>query len=298
MSRKMRCLCLILSMLLLMAGCSEQKEIVATNAVYDIIRRGDQYSIRLKENSEYWMGYESNDLITWAESMPKYKDLASMKQDILKGDFTKDEFFRYTHTYRKAKIDSREALICNPYELYRPYVPTGMIVNDEVKWCVSSYYFTFTGDQVTVGSGGVDVLVKKEYSSYISEFNDGFADIKESAQKENPSVHIVEEKVDLDTGERRIHYTRTYRGGKVSGYLKTREVYETPEKTLHIEYEYHDYTGDENAKPYQIRIYGEENGGYFCFVLYSIKENVDAQWLSQFGITPYEGNESAPKAIG
>ena len=285
-------------LIVLLAGCAEKTEIVATNKVYDILRRGDQYSIRLKENTGYWMGYESNDLPNWIEPMPKYKDLASMKQDILNGNFSQVEFFRYTNTYRGAKIDSKEALICDPYELYHPYVPAGMTINDEVGWCVSSYYFRFTGDKVKGGSGGVDILIEKQYSSLVSEFNDGFVEIKESAQKENATVQIVEETVDPDTGEHRIIYTRTYMNGETSTFKETRQKYETPQKSLYIRRTYHDYDGNEDAAPYKIDIYSAEDGGYFHFYLYGLRENPNVQWLSQFGIKPFEGDEPPPKAIG
>lgn len=296
MKRTIKVFCMFMFLIVLLAGCAEKTEIVATNKVYDILRRGDQYSIRLKKDSEYAMGHDVYDLFTPIENMwREFTDLQSMERAVLEGDFTYNEFWFATYVEKGTKIHDGEALIFNPYELYQPYVPVEATVDERIKWRVWSYNFTFHSDGA--GSGGCTVLHEKDYLERVPAFDNEIEEIKESAQKENSRVHIVEEKVDPDTGEYRISYTKTYYNG-VESYMKTRQTYETAEKTLYIWKTYYDYDGNEDAAPYRIDICGEENGGYFYFYIYGLRENPDVQWLSQFGIKPFEGNEPPPKAIG
>lgn len=287
MKRAIKILCAFVALVLLLTGCSGKIEIVATNEEYDILRRGDQYSIRLKEDSEYVMGHDFYDLINPIENMwAEFTDLKSMKQAVLEGNFTYDEFWFATYVEKGTKIHDGEALIFNPYELYQPYVPVGATVDEKITWRVWDYNFTFSSDGA--GSGGCVVLHEEDYLERVPAFDDEIEEIKESAQKENARVHIVDEKVDPNTGEYRISYTKTRYNG-VDSYMQTRQTYETPEKTLYIWKTYYDYDGNEDSAPYRIDVCGEENGGYFYFYIYGLSENPDAQWLSQFGIIPYEG---------
>ena len=290
--------CLFLLIALLLAGCAAKKEIVATNEKYDIIRRGDSYSIRVKKNSGFSMGYnriEGGATIDWT---PEFADLASMKQAILEGDFDATEFRFATGYAKEFKIDSREVGIYNPYELYQPYVPEGTAKNTDVRWWADSYHICYRLKNCSGAKCTVYIWREESYLSSISKF-DGFADIKEEAKVDDYIKYsIIEEKGDPDSGKYSILYTKTWPGGDVDTYFEVREKYTTPEKTLRIQYLYKDYDGTENAVPYQINMYGTENGGYFYVQLYSLTETLDIDFLSQFGITPYEGNEPPPKAIG
>ena len=290
--------CLLLSLLCLFVGCTAREEIIATNKLYDIIRRGDQYSIRLKKNDGNNTGYGTTDSGMVVEPPFRYfTDLQSMKRAVLEGDFTRSEIRYAISAEKNSKIDTDEALIFNPYQLYQPYLPDGGTVEEKIQWRVWAYDFTLDFVDRAV-SGGCVVLHEADYMERIFAHEAEFAEIKESAQQENPSVQIIEEKADSETGKHSIIYTKTYKTGNTSTFKETRQKYETPEKTLYIAQKWYDYNGDEDAAPYVTTVYGKENGGYFYVYLYCAKEDVNAQWFSQFGITPYEGNEPAPKAIG
>ena len=292
--------CLFLLIALLLVGCAAKKEIVATNEKYDIIRRGDSYSIRVKKNSGFSMGYNRIEGGATIDRTPEFADLASMKQAILEGDFTALEFGFATRFLEACKIDSYEAEIYNPYELYQPYVPEGVAKNSDVRWQARSYYINYRLKNHGGALCSVYIWREEEYLAQVSKFDNGFANIKELANLEGyPKYSIIEEKEESDTGKQSILYTRTSGSGYVETNFIVREKYTTPGKNLRIEYKYNDdYDGSENAVPDRINVYGTENGGYFYVQLYSLTETLDVDFISQFGITPYEGNEPPPKAIG
>ena len=299
MKNRIRSFCLLLSLFVLfLSGCSAKEEIVATNQIYDIVRKEDWYYIRIKKESGYNTAkYYDFDIMSEIDPHTYFPDLQSMKQAILEGDITEEKFLYATFLRKDAAVDNYTTLIFNPYQLYQIYLPKGAVMKGEIIWYVWDYKF-FYNLLDRQGSGNIRVLHEKAYFTEISRFNDKIAGIKASAREKDPTVYIVEEVEDPETGEYRIHYERTSWNGDVSANLLTKEMYKTPEKTLHIIRIYNNYSGAGNAVPTSIEVYGEENGGYFAVFLSGLKENVDAQYLSQFGITPFEGNEPPPAAIG
>lgn len=287
-----------LLVVLLFTGCSSKSEIIQTNKVYDIIRRGNQYSIRVKKDSEYVMGYNRADgLIT--DQTPRFANLPAMKQAILEGGFSAAEFKFATSYLKDCAIDSYEAEIYNPYELYQPYAPEGVVKYSDIGWQGKSYSINYRLKNYGESLCTVHIWREKEYLSTVAKLDDGFADIKEAAKIEGyPKYSIIEEKGEPDASKYSILYTKTWGNRDVDTYFEVREKYTTPEKSLQIQYLYSNYDGAENAVPQQINVYGTENGGFFYVQLYNLTETLDVDFLSQFGITPYEGNEPSPEAIG
>jgi hypothetical protein len=182
-------------LVLLFAGCAAREETIATNAVYDILRRGDQYSIRLHKNNGYSMGYGITDLAMIEKDPFRYfTDLQSMKRAVLEGDFTPSEIKYATLAEENSKIDTDEGLIFNPYQLYQPYVPEGSRVCEKIQWRFWAYDFAL--DLEGPGTGGCVVLHEKGYLEQVSAFDDEIAEIKASARN-----YIVEEVEDPETGE-------------------------------------------------------------------------------------------------
>lgn len=269
-----RSLCLILSLLFL-AGCSPKSDLIHKAQNYDIYRTSeDTYYIRLHPG--YYVGsrYLGNGRV-------EFNTISEMKAKLLKGDFTLNELASITFR----SLSNTEAKIYNPYQLYVPTVPDGYYRSDAIHCRGFKYTFKYIArfEQKKTEYCEFNVLLQEDYDDLVNVYLKDFADVKDSS-----SITVLQEETDPQTGVQRLLVSS---GEQTYQYVN--EVYKAPGKELHIRYRY-----KVNSGLMSVRICGEENGGYFDVILRDFLQDVDIEWLSQFGLTPFEGNEPSPEAIG
>ena len=275
MKHNVRIICLFLVLVLFFSGCTSKGELVHQGEVYNIRRKGDRYYVHLYE------GYNTPLKVEYIKTKVEFDDMAQMKQRILDGSFTYSEIKAITGY----SFSNAEAWICNPYQLYEPYIPDTLYqLHQKGPIDFRGWQYTFTYSIAGSEECKFSIILPQIYSERI----EGFADyeiIKKNA------TQIQWERIDPETG---AHCLMVSEGNANRYYVS--EVYETAEKKLYISYIY--LIGSDETQLERATVYGEENGGYFQVVLEDFPNNIDTEYLSQFGITPYEGNEPPPKAIG
>jgi hypothetical protein len=205
-----------------------------------------------------------------------------MKEKILRGDFGLSELASISYRW----FSDSEAWIHNPYQLYVPTVPEGYFRKDPIYYRGFEYISNYSANSKYKRTEycNFSVILQKDYDDLVDEYLKDFAYVKKS------SATVLQEETDPQTGTQRLLVT-----SDDQRYLYVHEVYKSPGKTQHVWY---CYKGEsDQAVPKSIRICGEENGGYYDVILNNFVGRVDVEWISQFGLAPFEGNEVPPEPI-
>ena len=196
-----------------------------------------------------------------------FSSMKEMKEDILKGTFTKEELKELS---RFTRDDGGAILVCNLEKLYEPTYPADL--NPTVRW--HGYYYTwiFDGDISSTSF----VMSFNTYPDYPHAFylwhrspqsyrryNGDFIDSVTTTSDRNATV------INYTTADNRTMQSVSYK-------------IETGDKTLLVE-ERHDLTFEK----YYVDIYGQQGDKYFQVINIEPTERPSVEWLSQFGLQEY-----------
>lgn len=209
---------------------------------------------------------------------PKFTSIKEMRQGILEGPISQYELRCLVH----ASSDADHSIeICDPNHLYEFTAPEEFHLK-YIIWSGNSYNCHLTSDNEW---GGIDCYNKKDYSE---SFNKGYKDFLS-----NSLVTITEQRTTSDRLAT-VYYGHT-------GVAKLKYIcYElhVGDKTMYIQEEYLLEIEDNRSPvssdvPSSIQFWGTQNGGYFQGTFFDFTERPSIQWLSQFGIIPYEASASS-----
>ena len=235
---------------------------------YQLFKADGRYYIIYKGQQE---PTNPNGLIQEEAPAIYFTSTKEMKEDILKGTFTKEELKELSRFHR----DKGGAIrVCNLDKLYEPTYPADL--NPTVRW--HGYYYTWEFDS--------DV----SSSSFVMSFNTypDYPDAYElwhlgplAYRRENADI-IKSVTTTSDRNATVIKYTTADNRTIKSFWYKI----ESGDKTLLVE-ERHDLTFEITFKKYCIDIYGKQGDKYFRVINIETTERPSVEWLSQFGLQEY-----------
>lgn len=197
-----------------------------------------------------------------------FSSMKEMKEDILKGTFTKEELKELS---RFPRDDGGAIFVCNLDKLYEPTYPADL--NPTVRWQGYYYTWTFDGD-ISSTSFAMSFSAYLDYHHHEDELwdfgpldyrtaNGDFVDYVTNTSDRNATV------IEYTTADNRTIKSFWYK-------------IETGDKTLLVE-ESHDLT----FKKYYVNIYGQQGDKYFQVINIEPTERPSVEWLSQFGLQEY-----------
>ena len=276
-------ICIFLFLTLLLSGCSAEGSLVQEGKAYNIYRKGEQYYIRV--NPGYTTGYGLPNI---GNNSVKFDSIQQMRDKILTGDFTHDQIRGMT--YQATSVHEFE--IVNPFRMYELHVPNNYtMIMDHVEFSVDSYMLEYREENKKDYSLiTARIVMPDRYSELVAMYNSSY---KADFNEENHTV--IKDETDPVSGNRRVIYTDGNFRWCIEFVRHT-----TPERELYAKVTRQLDKDWKMLNTGSIRLYGKENGGYYDIHIYDavISGLVDISFLSQFGITPYDGNEPSPEAIG
>ena len=271
-------ICVFTFLAMLFSGCVFKGELVQEGKAYNIYRKGEKYYMRV--NPGYTTGYSAYS----AARTVLFDSIEEMQARILSGDFTYDE----TKAMSVRAKSAYEMEIVNPFQLYEAYLPSQYVMYMPINFYGNEYHLHYEHEDSDIfETVTFEIVSRDRYLELVDQYNS-----KANADyKDDLSITVLEDKTDKTTGKRIVSY-------KSGDSLMIREYVKhlTAERNLYVIGAYS--LGGDGVRKGNMYICGEENGGYYNMMISDPPDHVDLQYLSQFGITPYEGNEPPPKAIG
>ena len=263
---------LVLLVTLLLGGCKAQEEtalpdgeIVLSNDVYTIVKQGDQFAMRVTNESVLKL---AEDLQVYYA--PTYRTLEAMRTAIRECKFTESDYKAIS--YQARRYDG-EIPLFDLDRLYEPAFDTRQKY-DSVSWGGAMYYFQYQNEYF---SGSFHVINKEGFEQRMENDFYGFLN------DENREWVKTEED--------------TKRGGTMY-YYQTRALNKTyiltltqDSKTVYVKESYASVYDDE---PYWIHIWGTDGENYFYVLIGDYQYLPTVSWYLSFGLTPYEGETTKP----
>lgn len=213
-----------------------------------------------------------------AQIYPKFTSIGEMRQGIIEGPISQYELCSLAH--RSLNTDGGVE-ICDPNHLYEFTAPDDFYL-DYIMWLGKSYYCHLTGENAR---GSIYCYNERDYTE---SFNNEYKDFLT-----NPLITITEQRTTSDRFAT-VYYGNTSRAKEkficYEFHIGNKTIYIQEEYLLEIEDNLLPVSAD---VPSTIYFWGTENGGYFYGIFSDFTERPSIQWLSQFGIMPYEASASS-----
>ena len=263
---------LVLLVTLLLGGCKAQEEtalpdgeIVLSNDVYTIVKQGDQFAMRVTNESVLKL---AEDLQVYYA--PTYRTLEAMRTAIRECKFTESDYKAIS--YQARRYDG-EIPLFDLDRLYEPAFDTRQKYRS-VSWDGATYYFEYENEYFT----GVFRVFDKE--GFERSLKDNFYDFINDEDRE-----WVKTEEDTKRGGT-MYYDQTRALNKTYILTLTQDS-----KTVYVRESYASVYDDE---PYWINIWGTDGDNYFHMLIGDYQYLPTVSWYLSFGLTPYEGETSNP----
>ena len=245
-------------------------------APYDIIEKDGKHYISFNSDTQDKVATSDGVNYSVAIVLPQFTDIGQMKNTIEKHKLGNNEL-RAVQLAQGEKGDLLE--ICNLDNLCDVRMPQGMTLH-HVTWEGSSYSFDLRSQNTE--SCYVDCEIAEEYSYFFQKY------YANSPYSKDLAYDFREEK-SYDPEGTQIFYQTGAGDFKVVKY----EIREE-NRILYVSEEYRltNYRGTLDTSttvPYRIKMFTEENGAFVTVSIYEPTERPSVEWLSSFGVTPYEG---------
>ena len=278
----------LVNSLVAVGGCAEDNANVATDTIqieeptnyhtsmYSITAQNGKYiltpTVPLPKEDHGEVNYSKVALY------PTFTSIQEMRHGILNGPISQYEL---SCLVLPSQNTDHSIEICDPHHLYEFTAPEEFHLM-RISWSGKSYGCSLYGSNV---HGGIDCYDQEDYDK---SFHQNYQDFLT-----NPLVTITGQNATSD------RFATVYYGD--TGVAKLKYIcYElsTGDKTMYIQEEYllESKNTPESVSsdvPSSIQFWGKQNGGYFQGTFFDFTERPSIQWLSQFGIVPYETSVSS-----
>lgn len=244
---------------------------------YDIIEKDGKHYISFNTISQDETALaDGANASTAAINLPDFTSIGQMKEKIENGDFNENELRAIE---AKCKKNNGLLEICDVDSLCDVRMPEGVTLRN-IRWWGNGYEFTL--ESQNTGDCYVDCGNAEEYSYSFQKYYGN------SPYSKDLAYDFREEK-SYDPEGTQIFYQTGAGDFKVVKY----EIREE-NRILYVSEEYHltSYSGTletSTTVPYRIHMFTEENGAFVTVSIYEPTERPSVEWLSSFGVTPYEG---------
>lgn len=212
---------------------------------------------------------------------PKFDSVAEMKAEILSGDLDDSQLYAIWFTAK----DKKMVEIYDLDKLQIPLLPTDYTLT-RAKWYGISYSVGFKGNSAVVSSGSVSCMGEEKYRSLFEQ---------QLAIATNENHKVMSDTVVSERNARVIHSS--------TGVAELRDVFYTLSGangyTLHImetyvlRYYRNTSTDTSDTVPQSIHMFGTNGENYFHSYFHKPKERPSVEWLSSFGLTPFDASTSS-----
>lgn len=261
----------------LLYGCSSntQKTIQYDTPLYSITVKDSNYNLAPKTPLS-----DADACIRLI--YPEFQSIGEMRQGIMKGSFTEQELYAVSCT-SPSKDGGIE--ICDLDHLYEFTAPNEFLLK-KIRWCGKSYDCDLTSENVR---GGIFCYNEEEYTEKLDNGYKNFLS--------NPLETLIKQE-EIDERSATVYYCNTSCAElKYICYeirVGNKKMFIQEEYVLKIDGDTQKVSSD---VPATIHLWGEEHSGYFYGVFFDFTERPSVEWLSEFGITPYKGQENRPSAV-
>ena len=242
---------------------------------YDIVEKDGKHYISF---NTYLLGERrvSKNGCYAGVSLPDFTSIAQMKKKIESGDFEENELRAIE---AKCKENNGLLEICDLDSLCDVQMPQDVALHD-ISWWGNGYGFNLRGQNVD--SCNIDCEIAEEY-------NYSFQKYYAKCPYSKDMAYDFREEKSYDPEGTQIFYKTGAGDFKVVKY----EIREE-NRILYVSEEYRltNYRGTLDTSttvPYRIKMFTEENGAFVTVSIYEPTERPSVEWLSSFGVTPYEG---------
>ena len=244
---------------------------------YDIIEKDGKHYISFNTISKgEAVLADGANASTAAINLPDFTSIGQMKEKIENGDFNENELRAIE---AKCKKNNGLLEICDPNSLCDVRTPQDVALHN-ISWWGNGYEFDLRSQNTE--SCYVDCEIAEEYSYFFQKY------YANSPYSKDKAYEFREEKI-ADRNATQIFYQTGAGDFKVVKY----EIREE-NRILYVSEEYHltSYSGPletSTTVPYRNHMFTEENGAFVTVSIYEPTERPSVEWLSSFGVTPYEG---------
>ena len=262
---------LVLLIALLLGGCKAQEEIaeeiVLSNGVYTIVKQGDQFTMRVTDES----------VLKLAENIhvyysPTYSTLEEMRTAIRECRFTESDYKAIAFFARK---NDGEIPLFDLENLKEPTLP-GNSEYTSVTWGGARYFFHYENENFR---GAVYVINKESFDQQLArEFFDYF-------DEDDVVTKTEEDKVRGGT----MYYYKAVRAELATKVYMS--IFTQDTKTVYVQ---ENYFSTYSTYPVRIKIWVVDGDDYFSALISDYEGVPTESWYLSFGLTPYEGETAKP----
>ena len=268
----------MLALAMVFAGCTASKQSLDRydTSMYYIHQEGGQYWLTLKNSVEELNNSSINASTGYL--FPRFTSVAEMRQGIISGSYLEDRDAKLYMTALTAvcpKNEDGSLQIVNLDELCDFNKPQDMDIS-LIEWQGDNYWASLKGETTYAYIHYVETEAK--YPGYLGEYKDFLTDplITIDRQEEDENRGAIVYYVHNDWAEFKYICYEISVGAK---HVYVQEVYALARSGAH--------------GPYRITLWGKEDVGCFCVVMYDLTERPSVEWLSQFGVREYVETEVA-----
>ncbi len=240
---------------------------------YDLVKKDGKSYISLRSVKEEEESNTDNAYVSTAVFGPTFSSVAEMKNNILNGNLTEQELYAIRTCYAKDGLWE----ICDLDNLYDARLPDKTSIK-QIALRGKSYSFTL--ENYIAVNCFIDHLDEADYNKAFEEEYLGFP---------NEFEEVIWEEQTEDRNAT-IKYFRTGAGV----FKRLEYTLQQDDRMLYVieEYTLSFYTGSKPTSdtiPRTVTVYGEENGGYYKVWVLEPIERPSVEWLTSFGLVPFEG---------
>lgn len=282
-TKKLLCFALII-VLCLLCGCENyiglrRAETIVSSERYDILRLDEQYYF-VPRNWER-LPSDSGESSLLYDDYPEFSSVGEMRKKIFSGNCP------YSRSIsRMANQYNGIIPICSLDPLYEPVLPNSVRIK-YVSWQLSKYGIALQGSyRYQALSGYMKCLQPEIFETFKESF-------LERINKIIATEEVLFHGTDPETNAEVVCYKSTNTHSILSRITLVQYTYTLQDKTLYVEESWDGNSpyvqrrfGSEQGELQQVRIWGEQNGGYFeC--AFSGPEEMSVDFIQSFGLKPY-----------
>lgn len=256
---------------------------------YQVINEDGQYYIVINQKES--APKNTNKTVYEGSEQPYivFESVDEMKNDILSGNYSEEEWGALIRLSKFSYFDGKIP-ICNLDTLCEPVFPT-MYDSYTIRWTGVDYSFKLLdADEKDVRV--VVVLSKDEYDKKVERWRNW---------QDYIDTGIYDEEIDLqiDSEQNAALYSYTYWYFNTNGYGNAlheaqKDYIYLFEANGNVYYVFEHYAENTSANvPEYVQIYGKSNDMYFWIAIFDPLERPSREWISSFGLVPYQESGAA-----